>query len=82
MEEGAVFKACYRLVNTGDTFDGDQRYISLSFLRLIIVHQEMLFQTRVGKFVWLFSLLPLARKLHSTDCCHATRLTMLMLPIK
>ena len=58
MEERAVFKACYCLVSTGDTFDGDERYISLSFLRLIIVHLETLFQTRANMFVGLFSLPP------------------------
>ena len=58
MVERAVYKACYRLVSTGDTFGGGERYISLSFLRLIIVHREMLIQTRVNKFVWLFSLPP------------------------
>ena len=80
MEERAVFKACYRLVSTGDTFDGDQRYISLSFLRHIIVHLEMLIQTRVNKFVGLFSLLPLARNLHVHRLLPRQLVTML--PIK
>ena len=31
MEERAVYKACYRLVSTGDTFDGDKRHISYFF---------------------------------------------------
>ena len=56
MEERAVFKACNRLVSTGGSFDGDERYIPLSFLQLIIVHREI--QTRVNKFVWLFSFPP------------------------